>query len=393
VIRQVALYTATADDIQAARLSVAGRPVVFRAILAAARAGASRVGVPVRLRSPALDAALATSPSARAVVRWLDGPDGLGLEPTLLLPAAALMPAAALIRLLELPAGRVLAESLPTGAPTLTLDATRLAAHLPDLADAAPLADVLGRELKAQDFPAVLGGRWFVRVTEPREAAEAEERLWSELGSAIDSRLDMAVHRRLSRPLTRLAVALRIPPNPITVSSGVLGLAAAAAFQNGEAPALLGGLLLYFAAVVLDHTDGEVARLTLTESSVGEWLDIAVDTAVHTALVVALGVAADRVTGGGLAAGAVAAAGVIGSAVVGKLWPPPPPTAGQRGLLDSLTSRDGFYAMLVIFIALRLLQPALLPFLMLVIAVGTHAYWLARAGLSLRPARGGERRS
>jgi hypothetical protein len=393
VIRQVALYSATADDIQAARLPVVGRPVVFRAILAAVRAGASRVGVPARLRSPDLDAALATSPSARAALVWIDGTGGLALEPTLLLPAAALMPASALIRLLHLPPGRVLAESLPTGAPTLTIDATRLAVHLPDLADGAPMADVLGRELKAQDFPAVLGGRWFVRVTEASEAAEAEGRLWGELGSAIDSRLDVAVHRRLSRPLTRLAVALGIPPNPITVSSGVLGLAAAAAFSNGDATAVLGGLLLYLAAVVVDHTDGEVARLTLTESAVGEWLDIAVDTAVHTALVVALGVAADRVTGGGLAAGAVAAAGVIGSAVVGKLWPPAPPTAGQRGLLDSLTSRDGFYAMLVIFIALRLLQPALLPFLMLAIAVGTHAYWLARAAVSLRPARGGERQS
>jgi hypothetical protein len=63
-----------------------------------------------------------------------------------------------------------------------------------------------------------------------------------------------------------------------------------------------------------------------------------------------------------------------------------------RGLLDRLTSRDGFYAMIVIFIVLRLVAPAWLPALMIVVAVGTHAYWLARAALSVRPGRAGGRR-
>jgi phosphatidylglycerophosphate synthase len=230
-------------------------------------------------------------------------------------------------------------------------------------------------------------------VTGEREAAEAEARLWGELGSPIDTRLDVAVHRRLSRNVTRAAVALGIAPNPITVASGVVGLAAAAVIATGKPAALLGGLLLYLAAVVLDHTDGEVARLTLTESAIGEWLDIAVDTVVHAALVLALGVAAARVTGLGLEAGVVAAVGVVASATVAKLWPPAPTTARERGLLDPLTSRDGFYLMLVLFIVLRLAAPAWLPALMFVVAVGTHAYWLARVALSVRPGQAGGTRS
>jgi phosphatidylglycerophosphate synthase len=185
------------------------------------------------------------------------------------------------------------------------------------------------------------------------------------------------VHRRLSRPLTRAAVALGIGPNPISVASGVLGLAAAAAFAGGGAGAAVAGLALYLTAVVLDHSDGEVARLTLTESAVGEWLDIAVDTVVHAALVLALGVAAARLTGDGLAAGIAAAAGVVISAAVGKLWPPA--TAPRRDLLDRLSSRDGFYAMLLLFLALRLGAPGWLPALLGVVAAGTHAYWVARA--------------
>jgi phosphatidylglycerophosphate synthase len=293
---------------------------------------------------------------------------------------------------LQGPPGQVLAESQSSGAPALTVDASLLAVLHPTLIAGAPLGDGLRRELKSRDLAAIPSGGWFLHVTGERAAAKAEAYLWGDLGSAIDSRLDTAVHRRLSKPVTRVAVALGVGPNPITMTSGVVGLTAAASMALGDAAALVVGLLLYLAAVVLDHADGEVARLTLSDSAIGEWLDIGIDTVVHIALVLALGVAAERIAGAGLTAGAVGAVGVVASAVVGKRWPPPPPTAADRGLLDALTSRDGFYAMLLIFIALRLTAPAGLPALMMVIAVGTHAYWVARAALSLRPGRAGGRR-
>lgn len=392
MIRQAALYLADAEDVRPARLSVAGRPVAFRTILAAIRAGAHRVAVPAALRSTDLDAALATSPSARAALVWLDAGEGLADEPTLILPVAALAPAPALARLLQEPPGRVLAESQSGDAPVLTADPSLLTVLRPALMTGAPLSRTLSHEVKARGLAPVAGGRAFVRITGQADAGEAERRLWSDLGSPIDSRLDIVLHRRISKGVTRVAVALGIPPNPITVASGILGLAAAAFVAHGATGALLGGLLFYLAAVVLDHTDGEVARLTLTESVIGEWLDITVDTVVHAALVLALGVAATRVSGVGLVAGVIAAAGVVASGAVGKLWPPAPATASERGLLDPLTSRDGFYAMLLLFLALRLMAPAWLPWLMLVVAIGTHAYWLARVALSLRRGPGGERR-
>lgn len=384
MIRQAAVYLASADDVPAACLPVAGRPLVFRVIMAAVRAGVRRVAVPALLRSPGLDTVLAASPSARAALVWLEPTDALPAEPTLLLPVAALTPPAALTRLLEAPAGRVLAESTSSASPVVTVDASLLSALQPTLVAGAPLGDSLGRELKARSLPAASGGHWFVRVTGARAAAEAETRLWRELGSAIDSPIDVVVHRRLSKPVTRVALALDVRPNTITAASGVVGVAAAAAFQRGDVGWLVAGLLLYLAAVVLDHADGEVARLTLSESALGEWLDVTVDTVVHIALILALGVAAARVSGGGLVAGALAAVGVVASAVVGKRWPPAPPSTEPRGLLDALTSRDGFYGMLVIFLTLRLASPSLLPALMTVVAIGTHAFWiirlLARAG-------------
>jgi phosphatidylglycerophosphate synthase len=366
---------------------VIGRPVAFRAIVAAVRAGVRCVAVPEALRSPEFDAALATSPRARAAVAWGGDPGGLGRGPILLLPAAALTPAPALGRLLEAPADRVLAESRATGAPVLTVDSVGLAPRHAALVAGQPIGEALALKLMADD-PALMGGeRWFVRVSNAGAAAEAEAHLWRELGSPVDTRLDVAVHRRLSRRVTCAAVALGIAPNWITVASGAFGLGAAATATRADISALAGGLVLYLAAVVLDHSDGEVARLTLRESAVGEWLDIVLDTIVHASLVLALGHAAASITGGGFVASVAAAAGVVASAVVGKLWPPAPRAVISRGLLDALSSRDGFWAMLVLFLVLRIVAPALLPTFMIVVAAGTHAYWVAR--VALRAARRG----
>jgi hypothetical protein len=43
--------------------------------------------------------------------------------------------------------------------------------------------------------------------------------------------------------------------------------------------------------------------------------------------------------------------------------------------------------MLVLFIVLRVAAPSLLPTLMTVVAVATHAYWLTRAALWIRRGR------
>lgn len=382
MIHQAALYLLSPDDVQAAGLRVAGRSLAFRAVLGAVRAGVRRVALPAALRSPDLEAALSASGAAHGAVAWLDRPDALATEPTLLLPAAALVPSPALARLLAVGPGHALGASLAVGAPVVAVDRAQLAALAPAVAAGAPLGEALGRAL-ASRTPAALPG-WLVRVDGAADVPAAEAQLWRDLGSPIDTRLDVVLHRRLSRWVTRAAMALGLTPNPITAASGMVGLVAAGCFATGETVGALVGLAIYLAAVVLDHTDGEVARLTLTESAAGEWLDVVMDTLVHAALVLALGLAAARIAGAGTVAGVMAAAGVVASATVGKLWPPAPASEGGRGLLDRLSSRDGFYVMLLLFIALRIGAPAWLPVLLAVVAAGTHAYWVARALSLLR---------
>jgi len=93
--------------------------------------------------------------------------------------------------------------------------------------------------------------------------------------------------------------------------------------------------------------------------------------------VLAMGVSAQSAAGAGLWLGVLAAVGILGSAAVAKWWPDTG-AAGAGGALVDLGSRDGFYVMLLLFIAARALAPAALPWLMVLVALGSHAYWLAR---------------
>ena len=217
--------------------------------------------------------------------------------------------------------------------------------------------------------------------TQPARSAEAPPQ--ADAGSPIDTRLDVMFHRRLSRPLTRLALALGLSANQVSILSLLVGLLSVWSFWHATPWSALGGLILYAAAVVLDHSDGEVARLTHSESRLGEWLDVTSDTVIHALLVVAMGATAQARAGrAGIGLGALAASGVVVSAMIAKTSPRS--AAGAvGGVLAALGNRDGFYAMLVIFILVLTFASALLPILMIVVAAGSHAYWLTRLGYRL----------
>ena len=63
----------------------------------------------------------------------------------------------------------------------------------------------------------------------------------------------------------------------ITIVATVIGLLSAATFAVGTYVAGVVAAILFQLAAVIDCSDGEVARLTFTESPFGAWLDIAMD--------------------------------------------------------------------------------------------------------------------
>ena len=373
MITEATLYLATPEDARGALLPVVGRPVAFRALAAAINAGCRRVAVPAGFRGTDVERAIAASPRARAATVWLDAqadpPDG----PSLLLPAAALVSDADLRRMLCGEATTTLTPA-DASAPVVSASADLSRALWPEIRAARPLAPSLRRILDG-------GARsratdWYIHVTGPQQAREAERLLYGNLGSPIDTPLDTIFHRRLSRPLTRIAIAAGLTPNQVSLLSLLVGLFAVWGFWRATPASALLGLALYAVAVVLDHCDGEVARLTLSESRFGEWLDVVADTVIHALLVLAMGVTAQQAAGGGaVRLGALAALGVAVSAMIAKTSPRSA-GGGIGRFLDVLGSRDGFYAMLVSFLLALAGAPAVLPLLMIVVAAGAHAYWL-----------------
>jgi phosphatidylglycerophosphate synthase len=220
-------------------------------------------------------------------------------------------------------------------------------------------------------------------VIRTRPAPPAEAPLAASVGSPIDTRLDTIFHRRLARPLTRLALTLGLTANQVSLASLLVGLIAVWSFWHATPWSALAGLVLYAAAVVLDHSDGEVARLTHSESRLGEWLDVTSDTVIHALLVLAMGVTAQARAGrAGIGLGVLAASGVVVSAMIAKTSPRST-TGGVGGFLDALGNRDGFYAMLLLFLAALTFAPAMLTILMIIVTAGSHAYWLTRLAYRL----------
>jgi phosphatidylglycerophosphate synthase len=128
---------------------------------------------------------------------------------------------------------------------------------------------------------------WFRDVRGPKGPKLAEQALVRSLQTlkgGLDGFVDRYVNRKCSSLLTRLFLKLRWTPNTITMVSMVVGLIAAGFFVHGSWEYALIGALLFQLAVIIDCCDGEVARLTFSESKFGQDLDIWADNVVHIAI-------------------------------------------------------------------------------------------------------------
>lgn len=101
------------------------------------------------------------------------------------------------------------------------------------------------------------------------------------------------VHPVASR-LVPLAARLGLTPNALTISGMLFGLLAGLAYYRYQDPRfVIAGFVLMVAWHIMDGADGQLARLTQTQSHFGKVLDGISDTvtflAVYTALALALG--------------------------------------------------------------------------------------------------------
>jgi phosphatidylglycerophosphate synthase len=115
---------------------------------------------------------------------------------------------------------------------------------------------------------------WQYVVEDEASRKRLEKRLfWDNYKGSTDL-LTRWVYPPLVWPLVRLCVALGIHPNVLTVVSVVLAFAAVPLWLEAH---WLAGFVCAYIMSVLDSVDGKVARLTLTDSRIGNVLDHGLD--------------------------------------------------------------------------------------------------------------------
>ena len=146
------------------------------------------------------------------------------------------------------------------------------------------------------DGPALDGALVYTASLEPagdartpagRLAADRELERRIKKSVDLDGVVAYYVMRPLSRLLTRILLPTRITPNQVTLCALVCGLAAALSAARGGT--LLAGIL-YWLGAAIDCVDGDLARLRLQGSRLGEWLDTLADDVSTLAVVLGLGI-------------------------------------------------------------------------------------------------------
>lgn len=194
-------------------------------------------------------------------------------------------------RLLPFLAGREGTVAVIGGEGTNRSAALRLStpadiAAVPD--EAATMADVASSTLEAgtarhldpSEFPTFVAGLrrdlpYHLRRLPDAAARREYERFlfWSNYKGSTDF-LTRWVFPPVVWPLTRLATAIRLHPNWITLVGLVLAIAAVPVFMAGW---VWTSIVMCWVMAVLDSVDGKVARVTMTESPIGNVLDHGLD--------------------------------------------------------------------------------------------------------------------
>jgi 1L-myo-inositol 1-phosphate cytidylyltransferase / CDP-L-myo-inositol myo-inositolphosphotransferase len=207
---------------------------------------------------------------------------------------------------------------------------------------------------------------WYQDVRDAADVQAAEKKLFNSLKGEFEGFVDRFFNRKVSRWFTRIFLLAGFSPNVITILASLVGLAAAAGFGFGTYSAGISAALLFQLAAIIDCCDGEVARLTFTESPFGAWLDIAMDNVVHMAIFAGIAVGSYLQldgTDGAWVPLALGAAAVLGNGLsfwsitrAQKIkatsgWKTPVQAAWSDFMLKNVASRD-FSVVVLIFAVL-----------------------------------------
>lgn len=126
------------------------------------------------------------------------------------------------------------------------------------------------------------------------DAETAEEKLLDAVRDEQDGPIARRLNRPISQAITRRLLGTPVTPNAVSVAGLVISVAAGMlAALVGYLPNLAAGLLFQLASI-LDGTDGELAKLTDSASTRGEWVDTVCDNLSYLAFAAGVTVGVHR---------------------------------------------------------------------------------------------------
>lgn len=190
--------------------------------------------------------------------------------------AAAALPARAGAATLTVPRGIAITASLVHGLPPAGTWRLRWHPHRPPILwEAEPEAD----PSCVRDLDLAEGA--VLDMSTPGARRRSAWTLLRASGKPADGWLSRHLHRKVSRLFSYLLLQIGLTANAATALTFLVGVAAAWLMAQTTHATMIAGAGLFWFASIADGIDGEMARLTLSESSFGEQLDTGVDQATY----------------------------------------------------------------------------------------------------------------
>jgi phosphatidylglycerophosphate synthase len=197
------------------------------------------------------------------------------------------------------------------GAPLLLYVPPGAAARLGACRSIESMAERLAAQARLRELP-LSGG--FLRRIDNAATIHSAERDYIRHINGRESFFTRKI-RRFSVPLTMRLVRIGAKPTHVTLGGLLLALVSAWFIARGSYLAGVLGGVLYYASMIFDCSDGEVARLTLRDSAFGAWFETIVDYVTYFLILAALA-AVSQSRADAAALRAAAAIALVGSVVV-----------------------------------------------------------------------------